>query len=84
MGDAQAALDLLPVGVTHISDDGTMLLVNRMLCTMAGRSADDLPGGTGQALTRNQHRERLAATFSRQDGNGDGYLSARELAAPPQ
>ena len=47
-------------------------------------TADELPGGKGQALTRNQHRERLAATFSRQDGNGDGYLSARELAAPPQ
>lgn len=47
-------------------------------------SADELPGGRGQAITRDQHRERLAATFKKQDTNGDGYLSARELAAPPQ
>lgn len=45
---------------------------------------DELPGGKGQALTRVQHRERLAATFVKQDVNRDGHLSARELAAPPQ
>ena len=45
---------------------------------------DELPGGKGQPLTREQHRERLAATFRKQDVNRDGYLSARELAAPPQ
>jgi hypothetical protein len=47
-------------------------------------SADELPGGKGQAITRQQHRERLAATFRKQDVDRDGYLSARELAAPPQ
>jgi hypothetical protein len=47
-------------------------------------SADELPGGRGQAISRDQHRERLAATFKKQDSNGDGFLSARELAAPPQ
>ncbi len=47
-------------------------------------SADELPGGKGQAITRVQHRERLAATFRKQDVNRDGFLSARELAAPPQ
>ncbi|MEO8364694.1 MAG: hypothetical protein ABI538_00665 [Pseudoxanthomonas sp.] len=47
-------------------------------------SADELPGGNGQAITRTQHRERLAATFKKQDVNHDGFLSARELAAPPQ
>jgi len=47
-------------------------------------STDELPGGRGQPITRDQHRERLAATFKKQDTNGDGYLSARELAAPPQ
>ncbi|MGH8061926.1 MAG: hypothetical protein ACREO7_07915 [Pseudoxanthomonas sp.] len=47
-------------------------------------SADELPGGKGQAITRVEHRERLAATFKKQDVNRDGYLSARELAAPPQ
>lgn len=47
-------------------------------------SADELPGGKGQAVTRAQHRERLATTFGKQDVNHDGFLSARELAAPPQ
>jgi hypothetical protein len=47
-------------------------------------TADELPGGKGQAITRQQHRERLAATFKKQDVDRDGYLSARELAAPPQ
>ena len=47
-------------------------------------SADELPGGKGQAITRVQHRERLAATFRKQDVNRDGFLSAKELAAPPQ
>lgn len=42
------------------------------------------PGGKGTPLTREQHRERLAATFRKQDRNGDGYLDARELASPPQ
>lgn len=35
-------------------------------------------------LTRAQHRHNVAATFRRQDSNHDGYLSARELAAPPR
>ena len=47
-------------------------------------TADELPGGKGQAITRTQHRERLAATFNKQDVNRDGHLSAKELAAPPQ
>ena len=45
---------------------------------------DELPGGRGRALTLAQHRERLSATFARQDVDRDGYLSAKELAAPPQ
>ena len=47
-------------------------------------TADELPGGKGKAVTRLQHRTRLADTFRRQDANRDGYLSSRELAAPPQ
>jgi Ca2+-binding EF-hand superfamily protein len=47
-------------------------------------TADELPGGKGQPLTREQHRERLSATFRKQDTNRDGFLNARELAAPPQ
>ena len=40
-------------------------------------SAAEQPGGKGQPLTREQHRARL-------DVNRDGFLNARELAAPPQ
>ena len=47
-------------------------------------SAAEQPGGRGQPLTREAHRARLAERFRKQDGNRDGYLNARELAAPPQ
>jgi EF hand domain-containing protein len=46
-------------------------------------SPGELPGGRGAAITREQHRARLAQAFGRQDRNGDGFLDARELAAPP-
>jgi Ca2+-binding EF-hand superfamily protein len=45
---------------------------------------DEVPGGRGPALSLEGHRERLAATFARQDANRDGFLDARELAAPPR
>ena len=44
----------------------------------------ELPGGRGAQVTRSAHRERLAATFRKQDANHDGFLDARELAAPPR
>lgn len=44
----------------------------------------ELPGGRGHALTRAEHRARLAAVFARQDRNADRALDARELAAPPR
>ena len=47
-------------------------------------SAAEQPGGKGKPLTRQLHRERLSQRFKRQDVNRDGYLSAVELAAPPQ
>jgi len=47
-------------------------------------SADELPGGKSAPITREQHRQRLTATFKKQDVNRDGFLSAKELAAPPQ
>jgi hypothetical protein len=47
-------------------------------------SAAEQPGGRGAPLTRDAHRARLAATFARQDRNRDGFLDARELAAPPR
>ncbi|QOW23215.1 EF-hand domain-containing protein [Novilysobacter avium] len=42
------------------------------------------PGGKGTPITRSQHIARLTARFQRQDVNHDGFLSATELAAPPQ
>ncbi|MCW0368856.1 hypothetical protein NB699_003839 [Xanthomonas sacchari] len=47
-------------------------------------SPAELPGGRGPPITRAQHLATLTARFRKQDTNGDGYLSARELAAPPQ
>ena len=51
-------------------------------------SPDELPargeGGQGHAVTREEHRARLAAAFHRQDRNGNGFLDSRELAAPPR
>ncbi len=47
-------------------------------------AADEQPGGRGAAITREAYRQRLAARFRRQDANGDGWLDARELAAPPR
>ena len=42
------------------------------------------PGGRGQPITRAEHRKRLADRFRRQDADRDGFLSAKELAAPPR
>jgi hypothetical protein len=47
-------------------------------------SAPELPGGKGGPISRGEHRARLAARFNRQDANRDGFLDARELAAPPR
>jgi Ca2+-binding EF-hand superfamily protein len=47
-------------------------------------AAAELPGGRGRPLTREAHRERLAAAFHRQDRNHDGLLDAAEMAAPPR
>lgn len=47
-------------------------------------SPQEQPGGRGRPITRTEHRERLADRFKRQDASHDGYLNAKELAAPPQ
>jgi Ca2+-binding EF-hand superfamily protein len=47
-------------------------------------SAAEQPGGRGPTMTLAEHRARIAARFARQDANRDGFLSAKELAAPPQ
>lgn len=47
-------------------------------------SAAEQPGGRGQPLTREAHRARLAERFRRQDVDRNGFLDAKELAAPPQ
>ncbi|AGH75719.1 EF hand [Xanthomonas citri pv. citri] len=45
---------------------------------------DELPGRRDKPITRAAHRATLIARFARQDADGDGYLSARELLAPPR
>ena len=47
-------------------------------------SVDELPGGRGKPITREAHLAQLAERFRRQDVDRDGFLSAKELAAPPQ
>ena len=47
-------------------------------------SPAEQPGGKGPALSRNGHLARLAERFGRQDADGDGFLDARELSAPPR
>lgn len=47
-------------------------------------SADELPGGRGKPVTRQAHLAQLAERFRRQDVDRDGFLDARELAAPPR
>ena len=42
------------------------------------------PGGRGRPITREQHGQVILERFRRQDANGDGYLDARELMAPPR
>ena len=42
------------------------------------------PGSRGKPLTRAEHRANLVERFSRQDADRSGYLSAKELAAPPR
>ncbi|WP_149195437.1 hypothetical protein [Luteimonas suaedae] len=47
-------------------------------------AADEQPGGKGKPIVRAQYRARLADRFNRQDLDRNGFLDARELAAPPQ
>ncbi|MDR6675673.1 calcium-dependent protein kinase 21 [Xanthomonas sp. 1678] len=46
-------------------------------------SPAELPGGRGKAITRAQHQAALVTRFRKQDRNGDGYLSTKEMGAPP-
>jgi len=47
-------------------------------------SPDELPGGKGKPITREQQRQTIVERFHKQDANGDGFLSAKELSAPPR
>lgn len=47
-------------------------------------ATDEQPGGKAAPLTRERHLARLAERFGRQDVDRDGFLDARELAAPPR
>ncbi len=45
---------------------------------------EEQPGNRGRPIAREQHRQVILERFHRQDADGDGYLSARELMAPPR
>jgi hypothetical protein len=46
---------------------------------------DEQPAGARRVpITRSDRLRTLAAAFRRQDTKGDGFLDARELAAPPR
>lgn len=47
-------------------------------------SPDELPGGKGKPITREQQRQTIVERFHKQDANKDGFLSAKELSAPPR
>lgn len=42
------------------------------------------PGGRGKLLSRAEHRANLIERFRKQDVDRSGFLSAKELAAPPR
>ncbi|WEN15208.1 hypothetical protein PY254_00570 [Rhodanobacter sp. AS-Z3] len=44
----------------------------------------ELPGGRGKPVTLHEFQDNLRRQFHRLDRNHDGYLSARELTAPPR
>jgi Ca2+-binding EF-hand superfamily protein len=45
---------------------------------------DELPGGRGRPITFQAYQDNLRQQFHRLDRNHDGYLSAKELTAPPR
>ena len=45
---------------------------------------EEQPGGRGKPITREQQKQVILERFGKQDADGDGYLSARELMAPPR
>ena len=55
----ESAFELAPTGVALIGMDGRFLRVNRALCEMLGRSADELVGSTSAPFT---HPDDLSAT----------------------
>ena len=76
-GDGRVSLDEYLAWMSYAFDamdrDGDSVL-----------SAAEQPGGKGKPLTRSEHHARLSERFKRQDANRDGFLSATELASPPQ
>lgn len=42
------------------------------------------PGGRGKPLTRAEHHANLVERFRKQDVDRNGFLSVKELAAPPR
>ena len=45
---------------------------------------EEQPGGRGKPITSEQQKQVILERFGKQDADHDGYLSARELMAPPR
>jgi hypothetical protein len=45
---------------------------------------DELPGRRGEAISLAAFQDNLRRQFHRMDRNGDGWLDAAELTAPPR
>ncbi|HMH68354.1 MAG TPA: EF-hand domain-containing protein [Pinirhizobacter sp.] len=76
-GDGKVSLDeyltYMTAGFRHMDSNGNGVL-----------EASELPGQHGKPLRLEEVRKNYEAQFHRLDKNHDGYLSARELAQPPQ
>lgn len=60
----QTIFDLAPVGIGNVGPDGRYVRVNRALCQLFGRSADDLCGRTVAELTHPDDRAASDARFA--------------------
>ena len=60
----QTVFDLAPVGIGNVGPDGRYFRVNRALCRLFGRTADDLCGRTVAELTHPDDRAASDARFA--------------------
>jgi PAS domain S-box-containing protein len=57
--------DFAPIGIAHVSGDGTYLLVNDTFCTMLGASREEVLGANYRAFTHTDDLERSDIVVAR-------------------